>query len=170
MAIYCCELPKVSIGGVVRTHLTATIVVSCVITLAFSSSAGEPKRSSANGNAYPYGTTTCLQGDKGPGVQLFLKQYRRCEGRVSQPYLEVDIREQPIPVHKSISIGAENWAFRCLNPDESCEQALSGNVVFNHLELTSGKGIQTDGSYELRFSSGRSESGLFNVDCVAPCA
>jgi hypothetical protein len=156
-------------GGVVRIHLTATIVVSCVITLAFSSSAGEPKRS-ANGNAYPYGTTTCLQGDKGPGVQLFLKQYKRCEGKVSQPYLELDIREQSIPVHESISIGAQNWAFRCPNPKESCEQALSGSVVFDHFEDTSGKGIQTDGYYELRFSSGRSESGLFKVGCTAPCA
>jgi len=156
-------------GGVVRIHLTAMIVASCVITLALSSSAGEPKRS-ANGNAYPYGATTCLQGDKGPGFQLFLKPYRRCEGKVSQPYLEVDIREQPIPAHKSISIGAENWAFRCLNPNESCEQASSGNVVFDHLEDTSGKGIQTDGYYELKFSSGRVESGLFKVDCIEPCA
>jgi hypothetical protein len=156
-------------GGAVRIHLAATIVVSCFITLAFSSSAGEPKRS-ANGNAYPYGTTTCLQGDKGPGVQLFLKPYRRCEGKVSQPHLEVDIREQPILAHKSIIIGAENWAFRCLNPNESCQQASSGNVVFDHLDDTSGEGIETDGYYELRFSSGRSESGLFKVDCTAPCA
>ena len=151
-----------------RVHLTGAIVISGVIALAFSSSAGEPKRS-ANGNAYPYGTRTCLQGDKGPGVQLFLKQYRRCEGKVSQPYLELDIREQPIPVHESISIGPKNWAFRCPNPKESCEQALSGNVVFDHLEDTSRKGIQTDGYYELRFSNGRSESGLFKVECTAPC-
>ena len=94
-----------------RTHWTVTIVVSCVIKLAFSLAAGEPKRS-ANGNAYPR-TTTCLEGDKGPGLQLFLKQYSRCEGKISHPYLEVDIREQPIPVHQNISIGAENWAFRC---------------------------------------------------------
>jgi hypothetical protein len=84
--------------------------------------------------------------------------------------LEVDIREQPITVHKSISIGTENWAFRCTNPKESCEQALSGNIVFDHVEDTSTKEIHTDGYYELRFNSGRSESGLFKVGCIAPCA
>lgn len=152
-----------------RTHSILPTVASCFIAVALVSSASDQKRP-VNANAYPYGTTTCLQGDKGPGVQLFLKQYKRCEGKVSQPYLELDIREQPIPVHESISIGAQNWAFRCPNPKESCEQALSGNVVFDHLEETSGKGIQTDGYYELRFSSGRSESGLFKVDCIAPCA
>jgi hypothetical protein len=99
-----------------------------------------------------------------------LKQYKRCEGKVSQPYLELDIKNQPIPVHESISIGAKNWAFRCRYPKDSCEQALSGNVVYDHLEESSGKGIQTDGYYELRFGSGRSESGLFKVDCIAPYA
>jgi hypothetical protein len=153
----------------VRTHWIVTVVASCFIAVALSLSALEQKHP-INANAYPYGTTTCLQGDMGPGVQLFLKQYRRCEGKVSHPYLEVDIREQPIPVHESISIGAENWAFRCLTSKGSCEQALSGNIIFDHLEDTSRKGIQTDGYYELRFSSGRSESGLFKVDCMAPCA
>jgi hypothetical protein len=153
----------------VRTHWIVPIVASCFIAVALCSSAREQK-GPVNTNAFPHGTTTCLQGDKGPGVQLFLEQYRHCEGQVSQPYLEVDIREQPIPVHKTISIGAENWAFRCLNPKESCEQALSGNVVFDHFEDISGKEIQTDGYYELRFRSGRSERGLFKVDCTAPCA
>jgi hypothetical protein len=87
------------------------------------------------------GPRLACKGIRGRWVQLFLKQYRHCEGQVSQPYLEVDIREQPIPVHKTINIGAENWAFRCLNPKESCEQALSGNVVFDHFEDISGKGI-----------------------------
>ena len=150
-----------------RTHWTVTIVVSCLIKLAFSLSAGEPKRS-ANENAYPYGSTTCLEGDKGPGLQLFLRQYSRCEGKISYPYLEVDIREQPIPVHQNISIAAENWAFRCTSAKDSCEQALSGNVVFDHLEA-SGSGLQTDGHYELKFSTGRAESGLFKVECLAPC-
>jgi hypothetical protein len=152
-----------------RTHSILTTVASCFIAVALVSSASDQKRP-INSSAYPYGATTCLQGDKGPGVQLFLKPHRRCEGKVSQPYLEVDIREQPIPAHKSISIGAENWAFRCLNPNDSCEQALSGNIMFDHLEDTSGKRIQTDGYYELRFRSGRSESGLFKVDCIGPCA
>ena len=151
-----------------RTHRIVIVVTSCFIAVVLCLSATERKQP-LDANAYPYGTTTCLQGVKGSGVQLFLKQRRRCEGKVSQPYLEVDIREQPISIHKSISIGPENWAFRCLNPKESCEQALSGNVVFDHFEDPSGKGIQTDGYYELRFSSGRTESGLFEVDCIAPC-
>jgi hypothetical protein len=81
----------------------------------------------------------------------------------------MDVREQPISIHKSISIRADNRAFRCPNPKESCEQAQSGTVVFDHFEDTSGKGIQTDGYYELKFSTGRTESGLFKVDCIAPC-
>lgn len=151
-----------------RTHWAATILISCLIALAFSLSAREPK-GSVNANAYPYGTTTCLQGIDGPGLRLFLRQDRRCEGKVSPPYLEMDVREQPISIHKSISIGADYRAFRCLNPKESCEQAQSGTVVFDHFEDTSGKGIQTDGYYELKFSTGRTESGLFKVDCIAPC-
>ena len=124
-----------------RTPWTVTIVVSCFIAFALSSSAREQKRS-ANANAYPYGTTTCLEGDKGPGLQLFLKQYSRCEGEVSYPYLEVDIREQPISVHQRIGIGAKNWAYRCRSPKESCEQALSGIVVFDHFEETSGSRLK----------------------------
>jgi hypothetical protein len=153
----------------VRTHWAATIVAACFIALAFSLFAREPKPS-VNANAYPHGMTTCLEGAKGPGLQLFLKQDSRCEtGKPSHSYLEVDIREQPISVHKSISIGADNWAFRCANPKESCKQALSGYVWFDHFEDASGKGIQTDGYYELRFSTGESESGPFKVDCIAPC-
>ena len=78
-----------------RTHWIVPIVAFCFMAVAFCLSAREQKRP-VNANAYPYGTTTCLQGNQGPGVQLFLKQYRHCEGQVSQPYLEVDIREQPI--------------------------------------------------------------------------
>ena len=147
-----------------RTLRIVTTVASCFVALAFSFSAPEPKRSE-NANAYPHGTTTCMEGSNGPGVELFLKQDSRCEGKVSYPYLEVDAREWPI--HKSIRIGAENWAFRCLNPKESCEQALSGNVIFDHVEGNLENG--TDGSYELRFSGGRSETGHFKVDCGIPC-
>jgi hypothetical protein len=85
------------------------------------------------------------------------------------PYLEVDIGEQPIPVHKNISIGGDNRAFRCQSPNESCEQALSGTVIFDHFGDTSGKAIQTDGYYDLKFGTGKSESSLFDVDCTAPC-
>jgi len=96
-------------------------------------------------------------------------QNRRCEGGVSCPYLEVDITKKPIPVHKSISIGSDNRALRCRNAKDSREQAVSGDVIFDHFESISGKSIQTDGYYELKFSTGRSESGLFTVTCFAPC-
>lgn len=148
-----------------RRPWTVMTGVSCFIALAFSFSAPEPKRSE-NANDYPHGTATCLEGDNGPGVQLSLKQDSRCESKVSYPYLELDIRERPI--HRSISIGSDNWAFKCPNPKEGCEQALSGTIVFDHIEGNLENG--TDGSYELRFSGGRSETGHFKVDCSAPCA
>ena len=151
-----------------RTQRTLTISMSCLIVVGFSFSAREP-RGAANVNAYPYGTTTCRQGVDGPGLRLFLRQDRRCEGNVSYPYLEMEVREQPISNHESIGIGTDNQAFRCLSPKESCQPAQSGTVVFDHFEDTSGKGIQTDGYYELKFSTGKTESGLFKVDCIAPC-
>lgn len=151
-----------------RTHRIATVVVSCFAAIAVSLSAREPK-TPVNTNAYPHGTTSCLQGSDGPGVKLLLRQNSQCEGRASYPYLEVDIRELPVSVHKSISIGADNWAFRCPDPKESCQQSLSGKVVFDHFEGTVGKDIQTDGSYELRFGADGFESGHFEVDCIAPC-
>jgi hypothetical protein len=121
----------------VRIHRIATVVVSCFSAIAVSLSAREPK-TPANTNAYRHGTTTCLQGSDGPGVKLLLRQNSRCEGRVSYPYLEVDIRELPVSAHKSISIGADNWAFRCPDPKDSCQQSLSGKVVFDHFEGTVG--------------------------------
>lgn len=119
--------------------------------------------------AFPYGTATCLQGNDGTGLRLFLTQKLSCESEVSCPYLEIHITEKPVPVHKSISIGADNRAFRCLNAKDSCEQAVSGNVIFDHFEDTSGKGIQTDGHYDMKFSTGKSAIGLFKVTCFAPC-
>lgn len=148
-----------------RTPWAVMTGASCFIALAFSFSAPEPKRSE-DANAYPHGTANCLEGDNGPGVQVLLKQDSRCEGKVSYPYLELNIRERSI--HRSISIGSENWAFKCPNPKEACEQALSGTIVFDHVEGNLENG--TDGSYELRFGGGRSETGHFKVDCSAPCA
>ncbi len=151
-----------------RAQRIVIVATSCFVAVVLCLSATE-RKPPVDANAYPYGTATCLQGDKGTGVRLFLQQHRHCEGNVSHPYLEVDIREQPISIHKSTSIGSENWAFRCLNPKKSCEQALSGSLVFDHFEDPSGKGLPMDGCYELRFSSGGTESGLFKVDCIAPC-
>jgi hypothetical protein len=151
-----------------RIHWTLVALLPCLVVLAVTSSEGEPK-APRDANAYPYGEATCLQGNSGTGLRLFLTQNRRCEGKVSCPYLEVDITEEPVPVHKSISIGTDNRAFRCRNAKESCEQAASGDVIFDHFEDISGKSLQTDGYYELKFSTGMSESGLFKVTCFAPC-
>jgi hypothetical protein len=144
-------------------HQKITVLLCCLSGLALSLPASQ-----ADG-AYPYGTTTCLQGNDGTGVRLFLRQTLGCEGKVTCPYLEVDVTEKPVPIQKDISIGTDNRAFRCRNAKESCEQAVSGDVIFDHFEGISGKTIQTDGHYELKFSTGRSESGIFKVTCFAPC-
>ena len=149
------------------TFWSGTALSSCLIALALMSSGRESKAADANG--YPYGETTCLQGNSGTGLRLFLMQNRHCEGDVSSPYLEVDITEKPIPVHKSITIGSDNRALRCRNAKDSCEQVASGEVIFDHIESISGKSIRTDGYYDMKFSTGRSESGLFKVTCFAPC-
>jgi hypothetical protein len=106
----------------VRTHRIVTAVVSCFVAVAVSLSAREPKPPAAD--FYSHGTTTCLQGGDGPGIRLYLEN-AHCEGKVSYPHLELDIRELPISVHKSITIGRDNWAFRCPTPKDSCQQALS---------------------------------------------
>jgi hypothetical protein len=123
--------------------------------------------SPATGGAFPHGTATCLQGSEGPGLRLFLNQKKQCEGKVVYPYLDVYIRELPIKVGGVIVIGPENWAFRCVSSNESCEQSLGGKIVFNHYDAKSQ--VHSDGEYELRFKGGSSESGQFMVDCVAPC-
>jgi hypothetical protein len=56
----------------VRTHRIVPIVASCFIAVALCLSAHEQKRP-VNTNAYPYGTTTCLQGDKGSGCPALLE-------------------------------------------------------------------------------------------------
>lgn len=109
----------------------------------------------------------CLQGNEGPGVRLLLTR-KKCEGGPSYPRLEIDIREQPVPVRKSILVGPENGAFECLDSRESCKQFLSGEVVFGHFESRSGKTEITDGYYELRFRT-RTERGHFEVDCYGIC-
>src|SRR6185437_3393617 len=80
----------------------------------------------ADSNSYSHGTLLCLQGNDGPGLRLVLTPTKTCEGRQSYPRIEIDIKEQPISVHKSIVIGPDNFAFRCSNAHESCEQFPSG--------------------------------------------
>src|ERR1700756_1216999 len=78
-------------------------VAVCSIPIAASLFAHEMKQP-VNSNAYSHGTITCLQGNDGPGLRLQLTQKKTCEGRLSYPRLEVDIREQPVPVRKRIAI------------------------------------------------------------------
>lgn len=125
-------------------------------------------RASESASAYSHGETSCLQGEDGPGLRLRLRQNARCEGNVTYPYLEIDIREVPIAVHQQIRIGDNNWARRCPSPNESCEESLEGAITFDHFAEIAGKHIQTNGSYKLRFRAGW-ESGEFKVDCEAPC-
>jgi hypothetical protein len=66
-----------------------------------------------NADGYSHGTTSCLQGVDGSGVRLRLRQTRGCEGQTSSPYLEIDVRDQPISANKRIVIGDNNSAFRC---------------------------------------------------------
>jgi len=153
----------------VRTQRIVIVVTSCFIAVVRSLSATERKQRPSMRMLIRTEPPPACKGIRGRGSGSSCSNIGTAKGTFSHPYLEVDIREQPISIHKSTSIGSENWAFRWLNPKESCEQALSGSVVFDHFEDPSGKGIQTDGYYELRFSSGRTESGLFKVDCIAPC-
>jgi hypothetical protein len=125
--------------------------------------------------SYSHGTkTSCFFGIDGPGIRLSLRQQDRCDRPPSDfayPYLEIYIKEQPIPVHKSIRIGPINLAFICANPKESCKRFVSGKVIFNHFEETSGKTFPlTDGDYELKFGFGKPETGHFKVECEAPCS
>ena len=144
-------------------------VALCSIPIAVSLFSHDAKQP-ADSSAYSHGTILCLQGDDGPGLRLLLTQKHTCEGRLSYPRLEIDIKERPVPVRKSIVIGPDNLAFRCLNPKESCEQLVSGELFFEHFEDRSKKTeiSGTDGHYELRFRT-RTERGRFKVDCEGIC-
>src|SRR5271165_3410134 len=86
-----------------RTNLIVTVVaVSIMVALAFCAGG---VRASETESAYSHGETSCLQGNDGPGLRLRLRQTSRCEGRVTYPYLQIDIRELPIAIHRNIQIG-----------------------------------------------------------------
>jgi hypothetical protein len=74
-----------------------------------------------------------------------------------------------VQVNESINVGQINWAFKCQDQKKSCEPFASGKVIFNHCEDSSENGIQADGWYQLRFTTGLPETGRFKVDCIAPC-
>jgi hypothetical protein len=153
----------------VRTRWNLAAILPLFILLV-SPLRGDDPKPSANANSYLYATTTCIGGEGGPGVRVFLKQFRQCQGNTTYPYLRIDIREQSILAQKNIAIGGGNSAVRCLSARQSCDEAISGNILFDHFEEFSGKEIKTDGYYELKFKNGKAESGLFKVDCMAPCS
>jgi hypothetical protein len=153
----------------VRRSWNLCAILTSLILLVYPLRGNAPKPS-ANATAYLYATTTCIGGDGGPGVRLFLKQFSQCQGTPSYPYLRIDIREQPILPGKNIAIGSNNSALRCLSARQSCEPAVSGTILFDHFEEFSGKEIKTDGYYELKFRTGRTESSLFKLDCMSPCS
>ena len=133
--------------------------------------AANPMKGSGDSNSYSHGTVMCLQGNDGPGLRLVLTQTKTCEGRSSYPRLEIDIRVHPIPLHKSIPIGSENGAFMCTEPEQSCQQFLAGEIVFEHFEekpRDKNEMSTTDGHYELRLRT-RTERGYFKVDCAGIC-
>lgn len=155
-------------GSHARTSRVVTTLLFGVIALALSLFARDAKPSPSE-TPYSHGETSCLQGNDGPGLRLRLRQQKRCEGRVSYPFLEIDIRELPVPARNRVIIATDNWAQRCPDPNEACEQSLSGTIVFDHFDKPAREeGIQTDGHYELRFRNSK-VTGHFQVDCLAPC-
>lgn len=113
---------------------------------------------------------SCIFGKEGPGVRIFLRKSPGCEGG-RYPYLEIDIQQLPTQTNKRIFIGEDNWAFRCLDPREACEQARSGEVVFDSYEDKNARGeAGTRGQFILKFRGSETESGDFNFDCYGPCA
>jgi len=126
-----------------------------------------PIKQSLDSNVYSHGTVTPLQGNDGPGMRLILTA-KTCEGRSSYPRLEIDIKVHPIPLHKSIAIGSENGAYRCMEPTQSCQQFMSGELVFEHFEANPRNNNEmstTDGHYVLRLRTG-TERGHFMTELL----
>jgi len=122
--------------------------------------------------AYPYGTKDCIEGTNGPGFAFYLGKEKGCTKAIpSYPYLEIDIREWPIPIGEAITTGPDNWAFRCPSSRDSCAQAVSGDVVFDHSTdpTPPNRGVRSTGRYELKFQGGRIENGRFEIVCSDPC-
>jgi hypothetical protein len=151
-----------------KLEAALTFLLLFGVAIALCLSAGGATRF-ANADGYSHGTQACLQGRDGQGIRLRLREHRHCEGQVTYPYLELDIRDLPIAANQSITIGEDNLAFICQKPEKSCQQFRSGEIMFNHFEQTSAKGIQTDGWYQLKSGNDRPETGRFNVDCIEPC-
>ena len=137
------------------------VLLSCLVALS--------RLGATQGTTYSHGTTTCRDEKNAGGIRLTLTQTNLC-GANLYPRLEIEIRQLPLKVQKSIIIGPDNWAFRCSTPQEPCEQIPSGVIVFDHLENGSIIESKTDGIYELKLRGGAGvvERGNFKVDCVLP--
>jgi len=132
---------------------------------------GIPPATQAGSHAYSNGTTNCIQGVNGPGLALYLGSNEACVTAIPpHPYLEIDVRELPVPIGKVIAIGPTNWAFRCPSSRESCGQALSGTVALDRAAYPSREGARSTGRYQLKFREGQVEEGEFEITCSAPCA
>jgi hypothetical protein len=118
---------------------------------------------------YHASSLICVVGKDAPGVRLFLTKSLSCE-RLKHPYIEIDIQQPAIQSTKRIVIGEDNQSYRCLDPREACEQALSGVVVFDRYQEKNAKGkLETAGRFDLKFRGSETESGSFTVDCYSPC-
>lgn len=149
------------LGSEITNMRTANKIALLGVLIAVSLAANPTQRSAP----YSHGTLMLLQGNEGPGRRLVLT--KTCGGRSSYPRLEIDVKVHAIPLHRRIVIGSENWAFRCVEPKQSCERFLSGELIFENLAAKprSNKDISTtDGHYVLRSRTG-TEHGYFKVDC-----
>ena len=166
-AVLSCGTPIHFLAVGLRFMRLAGFAILLASLLALSRLAG----TQADNTTYSYGTTTCLAENNARGFKLVLTATNRC-GANLYPRVEIEIRQLPIKVQKSIVIGPDNWAFRCLGANEPCEQVPSGQIVFDDLEEGSKAGSKTEGRYELRLRGGTGivERGKFIVDCVVPCS
>jgi hypothetical protein len=138
------------------------VLIACLVALS--------RLGGTQNTTYSHGTTTCLGEKEVRGIRLILTQTNLC-GANLYPRLEIELRQLPLRVQKSIVIGPNNWAFRCSMSHEPCEQIPSGVIVFDHLEKGSIIESHTVGRYEFKLRGGAAvvERGNFKVDCVLPC-
>jgi hypothetical protein len=156
--------------------LTLPLTLLCVVALLPLVSSDQTAQA-IGPDGYSRAAENCLQGIDGPkhghapGVRLSLTQTQQCDLNPRHHYLDIHIRisEEGITPNERIPIGEENPAFRCEQAGR-CEQAVGGEIMFNHFHEFDGKDALTDGWYELHFSHGLPETGRFRVDCTAPCA
>lgn len=154
-----------------NTLSAAAVAKVAVLTVVLLSLSQVGPLAKTEAEAYSVAVRGCIRGENGPGVAFYLGTGRGCPKTFpSYPYLEIDIRQWPIPTGKPITIGPDNWAFRCPSSHEGCAQAISGTVVFDHsTDPTVERGIRSTGRYELKFQGDKLETGRFEIVCGMPC-